>query len=531
MDFKQFTPNGYELRPKQTLTLDKVSEAYNSGTKFVMGQWPVGFGKSVVGVAVCKALGTAYIPMPNNNLMQQYSKSFDDVRQLKGRKWFPCTYDDSETNEWVIPLIHQGKIFKVGEMNSCSNARCSKKPSSKKQKVLDQCAVSGPCPYSEAVRVASEANVIVTNFHAFCSQNLHNPHMFGHRKVIVIDEAHLLHSFLRGYLTVGITINRSVAPMELVHLTTFDMWLNWLSRNEQLATFQSEDSRDAHKTRIEKLQQIGEGVFGSPPITNIVHDVETESFRVEFVPNSVASAARSLIYDYADFVILMSGSWGDKNTSMYEIGLNPAETRFIDIESDFPKQNRKVMLPPDNLDLSHKLWDENLPKLVKFIQDKINNHPNEKGLIHVPSYAKGWQIIKLLKSSRVIGHVSEDFHQKFEEFLKTSEPKVFISPSCVEGVDLKDDLCRWQVITTLPYPPAGSGYYQRLLSKGGWLQYNTHTLRQIMQMLGRPVRSSEDWAVTYIADSRVSGFLKKMWSYIPKWLQDGFIKYENMLTR
>lgn len=525
IDFKNFIPEGFVLRPQQILALDQIAEAYNSGLKFVVGNFPVGFGKSLIAVAVGNAFKSAYVPMPNNNLMNQYAKSFGDVRTLRGRKWLPCTYDDPETNQWVIPLIHDGKVFKVSEADSCSGARCTKKPSSKKQKVLDQCAKSGPCPYTEAVRIASEAGIIVTNFHAFSAQNLYNPHMFGHRKVIIIDEAHLLHSFLRDYLTTGFTINRMVAPAELLHLTTFEQWLTWLSRSEQIATFQTEDAKDAHKTRLEKLQQIGEGVFGSPPITNIVHDSENESFRIEFVPNSVGGAAKSLIYDYADLVILMSGSWGDKMTSMREIGLDPAETRFIDIASDFPKENRRVVLPPDDMDLSHKNWESNLPKLVKFIQDKMKKHPKEKGLIHAPSYSKGWQIIKALNSPRVIGHVSEDFHQKFEEFIKTDKPQVFVSPSCVEGVDLKDNLCRWQIMTTLPYPPAGSGFYQRLLSRNGWLQYNTHTLRSVMQMLGRPVRSASDFAVSYCADSRFSGFIQKMWKYIPQWLRDGFVPH------
>jgi len=526
IDFLNNTPEGFTLRQQQDEALKKISDAYNSGIKFVVGDFPVGSGKSLMAVSVVNALTSGYVVMPNNNLVAQYSKSFDDVRTLRGRKWLPCTYGDPETNRYVLPLIHQGKIFRVEEHQSCSGARCTKKPSSKKQKVIAECAKSGPCPYTEAVEVASKANVVVTNLHAFSSQNLYNPHMFGHRKVIIVDEAHLLHSFLRGYLTTGFTIDRMVATKEVDWITTFEQWIAFLSAPEQVATFNTEDKRDDYKARIEKLQQIGEGVYGSPPITNLVHDPDNETFRVEFVPNSVGGAAKSLIYDYADFVVLMSGSWGDKTTSMREIGLDPAETRFISMPSDFPKENRPVVLAPDDLDMSHRNWEQNLPKLVAFIKAKMKKHPNEKGLIHVPSFSKGWQIIKALKSDRILGHVSEDFHHKFDEFIKSDKPVVFVSPSCTEGVDLKDDLCRWQVLTAVPYPPAGSGFYQRLLSKGGWLTYNTHTLRQIMQMLGRPVRSKTDHAVSYMADTRFNGFIQKMWKNIPQWLRDGFVPYE-----
>lgn len=118
-----------------------------------------------------------------------------------------------------------------------------------------------------------------------------------------------------------------------------------------------------------------------------------------------------------------------------------------------------------------------------------------------------------------VGHTPAEAH-------RNAWDAVEVSPSCTEGVDLKDDLCRWQVLTAVPYPPAGSGFYQRLLSKGGWLTYNTHTLRQIMQMLGRPVRSKTDHAVSYMADTRFNGFIQKMWKNIPQWLRDGFVPYE-----
>ena len=94
IDFRSLTPEGFTLRPQQDEALKKISDAYNSGVKFVVGDFPVGSGKSLIAVSIVNALGTGYIPMPNNNLVAQYSKSFKDVRTLRGRKWLPCTYID-----------------------------------------------------------------------------------------------------------------------------------------------------------------------------------------------------------------------------------------------------------------------------------------------------------------------------------------------------------------------------------------------------------------------------------------------------
>ena len=146
----------------------------------------------------------------------------------------------------------------------------------------------------------------------------------------------------------------------------------------------------------------------------------------------------------------------------------------------------------------------------------MDNHKGQKGLCHVNSYSKAWQLAKEIKSSRVIVHVSEDFHDKFKQFCD-SEDALFVSPSCVEGVDLKDDLCRFNILTTLPYPSAAEGWYQRLLAKGGWQVYNVHTMRQVGQALGRGVRHNKDFCTNYLLDSRFTAFLRKMSSVLPKW--------------
>jgi superfamily II DNA or RNA helicase len=122
VDYKQHVPEGYTLRGKQEYILDRLSQVRNSGMKFALCCLPVGLGKSVLAVSICNAEGSSYVPMPNNQLMAQYAKSFEDVRLLRGRKWLPCTYEDPETNQFAIPLIRQGKVFKVEESASCAVA-------------------------------------------------------------------------------------------------------------------------------------------------------------------------------------------------------------------------------------------------------------------------------------------------------------------------------------------------------------------------------------------------------------------------
>jgi Rad3-related DNA helicase len=143
-------------------------------------------------------------------------------------------------------------------------------------------------------------------------------------------------------------------------------------------------------------------------------------------------------------------------------------------------------------------------------------------LVHASSYTKAFQIAEKLNNPRVITHTSEDFREKMEQFLKIPDA-VLISPSCYEGVDLHDDKCRFNVLTSLPYPSAGDPYFKRVLENGRWDLYNVTCMRQIGQALGRGVRHKEDWCKNYLLDSRFTPFLRKMAKVLPGWLKESFV--------
>lgn len=525
MSILDFTPAGYELREGQKKVLLAFERAYLNGTRYFMIDAPVGSGKSLIVRVMQAYLQVAYVLTPRLGLQAQYTLEFTNSRKLIGRRHYPCSYQDSELNNYVIPIIKNGKTFRVEDQASCSGAICTKKPAAKRQRVMEECLTYGPCPYTTAIDVASQSDMVVCNYHSFIAQTRFRPDQFGHRKLLAIDESHTLASVLRDVLTVSFIIDRMVAPKEVEHLKTLAHWVAWLQRSEQLSTFHDADSREAHLARVEQLEQTGEGVYGTPVITKLIHDSEKESFKVSVIPYNVGGAAQKLIYDYADVVVVLSGTWYDKNTSCREIGLDPALTNFISVASEFPAKNREVVLPPSNLDLSHKNWELNLPKLAKYVSNIINSHRGQSGLIHTSSYTKAWQLGKLLKSPRIILHTSDDFVEKFKEF-QNSVDGVLISPSCVEGVDLKDDLCRFNVLTSLPYPSAGEGYFQRLLANNGWNLYNIICMRQIGQALGRGVRHKEDWCKNYLCDTRFYGFLNKMGKFLPDWFKAGFVDGE-----
>ena len=69
-----------------------------------------------------------------------------------------------------------------------------------------------------------------------------------------------------------------------------------------------------------------------------------------------------------------------------------------------------------------------------------------------------------------------------------------------EGVDLKDDLSRFQIIVKVPSPYLGDPLIRKRMNK--WEKwYPLQTAKTIVQAAGRSIRSESDSATTYILDS------------------------------
>jgi Helicase C-terminal domain len=74
-----------------------------------------------------------------------------------------------------------------------------------------------------------------------------------------------------------------------------------------------------------------------------------------------------------------------------------------------------------------------------------------------------------------------------------------------EGLDLHDDLSRFQVVVKVPYPNFTDPYIAaRKRLDRDW--YLWQTAMRLIQATGRSVRSQEDFAETYIVDQDFEDF-------------------------
>jgi Rad3-related DNA helicase len=175
------------------------------------------------------------------------------------------------------------------------------------------------------------------------------------------------------------------------------------------------------------------------------------------------------------------------------------DVEFIRIPSPFPIENRPVVILPIGK-MGSKNLDATLPKLATAVREILSSHPNEKGIIHCHTYKIVTYLKRVLKSKRVLTHNSENRDAILQKHLNSKEPTVLLSPSMTEGVDLRGEYSRFQIICKVPYPYLGDKLVKKRMNKWkSW--YPLQTAKAIVQSVGRSVRSSDDHAVTYVLDS------------------------------
>jgi hypothetical protein len=129
----------------------------------------------------------------------------------------------------------------------------------------------------------------------------------------------------------------------------------------------------------------------------------------------------------------------------------------------------------------------------------------------------------------VVGHVNDAFtKEERDEFIRqhiqSTRHSVLISPSLHTGLDLRDDLSRFQVITKVPYPNITDKWiYAKRKGDAEW--YYWQTALKLIQAYGRSVRSKDDWAKTYVLDSAFNYYVRKNERILPKWFINAIKRY------
>ncbi|MGH9919327.1 MAG: helicase C-terminal domain-containing protein, partial [Nitrososphaerales archaeon] len=239
---------------------------------------------------------------------------------------------------------------------------------------------------------------------------------------------------------------------------------------------------------------------------------------VVFQPLDVA-AFTARLFGTAETVLLMSATVFSEELLCRTLGISEEKASFIKVsESSFPVENRRIHAM-DVAPLSWATMNASMDGIAKAVDAVMTRHENERGVVHTTSYQQANYIIEHVSERNRARLVTTEGSMARSELLHThgaTGASVLISPSLYQGVDLKDDLARFQVIVKVPFSDLSDRRTQVKMNKDrGW--YDWQTALRLVQTYGRSVRSETDHAVTYILDSNFTSFVKAHKEMFPQY--------------
>jgi Rad3-related DNA helicase len=220
-------------------------------------------------------------------------------------------------------------------------------------------------------------------------------------------------------------------------------------------------------------------------------------------------------------ILAASATILDKGVWCASVGLDPADVEFVQIASDFPKENRPIYREYVG-SMARAEKDATIPKLVAWIRDTLlPRYPDKRGIIHTHSFHVAQSIVGGVGSDRLLLHAEgQDKNEILRQHAARAD-SVIVAPAFHEGIDLKDDLARFAVIAKIPYPNLGDEVVAaRKAMDDGNLWYSWQTSLKLVQSYGRPVRSKDDYADTYVTDDGFERFLQRSWAILPGWFKE-----------
>jgi len=239
---------------------------------------------------------------------------------------------------------------------------------------------------------------------------------------------------------------------------------------------------------------------------------------VTFQPLEVA-VFTSQLFEAAESVLLMSATVFSEALLCRTLGIPEERAEFIRVaDSTFPVENRRIHAM-NIAQLSWSTMSASMDGIAKAVDAIMDRHAGERGVVHTTSYQQARDIIERVSERNRARLVTTEGSRARTELLQThgaTGASVLISPSLYQGVDLKDDLSRFQVIVKVPYSDLSDKRTQVKMQRDrGW--YDWQTALRLVQTYGRSVRSETDTAVTYVLDSNFPGFIRAHRELFPQY--------------
>jgi len=215
---------------------------------------------------------------------------------------------------------------------------------------------------------------------------------------------------------------------------------------------------------------------------------------------------KKYFHQWTGFTILMSATFADPLDYLRSISLPGA--KYIKVASTFNFDKSPIYFY-NKRKMSYTQIEANLPWLCSTINNILDKHPTENGIIHSASYSLTMKIMEGLSprnKKRMLVYSGTQEKKQVLEILKRDNSKVLLGPSLIEGLDLKDNISRFQIFAKVPYLSLSDKFVKvKMQLNPAW--YRWTAIINILQGTGRSVRHETDYAVTYILDASLADLI------------------------
>jgi Rad3-related DNA helicase len=509
------------FRGKQHKVIEAIIKAfYDEGYQNVVLDAPTGTGKSPILTTVLRYADSGYYTTPLKSLSQQLENDEElnkYIERLKARRDYSCKITGENCEECSIYQSKDQSCSKQGQ-NCTYWARLNTVMNSPIALItFSRMIVDGNIP--------EEVNGVQVSF--------------GDREVLAIDEAQDLCQQVEE-MHAGFKVSPYNLPTAVfngaIDSASYDAFMykdvedevnTVLRRCKEYVgatpAMEMSPEQKSCKQTADKIEWMQKDVENDNPW---VVDVDSTKYgggyekTIQFIPVDTSSFLYNFVWERGEKTIISTATLPYRDNPdiwLRKVGLDPEETKVISVPMPFPVKNRPIHTDKMVASMSNGGFKKNLDSVLETMNEIASQHHNQKGLVHTSSYDRANLIAdsineddhQYLYDNLYVHNRDRDTDVQIEEW-QESDFDMMLSPSMTEGVDLVDDMCRYQILAKVPYPGRNPRTKYVLENEDwGWMEYYERTLIRVVQSYGRAVRNREDYADYYVLDEDFDKLLKK----------------------
>jgi Rad3-related DNA helicase len=275
-------------------------------------------------------------------------------------------------------------------------------------------------------------------------------------------------------------------------------------------------------TEVTRVQAKLQVVSDEPDPSNWVVDDSAHSWT--FRPVRVHLHANKYLWRHGYRHLIISATIISVEQFSEDLGIPPEQVTFVNLPCSFPKERRPIVVA-NGVDMSYRnrargAW----ARLVSELDTVLDATLAVKTLVHTVSH----DLTRYIRSGsrhrdRMLAYpqADSDRGEILGQFAASAPGTILVAAGWDRGVDMPHDLCRCAIITKVPFPSLGDRQIaKRLQHRSGQAWYTVNTVRSFCQMIGRGMRSADDWCVCIVLDSQFRGLYVKNSDLFPEHVRE-----------